>query len=96
MNAIKEVSRLIASNPMAEWSQTLRDLVIALESDQPYKLERLYALDMPTFELAMRIIEEWRLDRYYAKKGKLLDLSVDAKAQADAAALGKGAAQAEG
>lgn len=80
MNAINEVQRLVRFNPYTEWSQTLCDLVISLESEQPFQLERLYRLDLTTFELAMEVIEEWRLDRYYAKKGKLLDLSIAARA----------------
>lgn len=79
MIAIKEARRLIAFNPYAEWSQTLADLVVALEREKPFQLDRLYALDLETFELATKMIEEWRLDRYYAKKGKLLDLSLEAQ-----------------
>lgn len=82
MNAFKEAQRLIATNPFSETAQTLTDLVIALESAQPYQLERLYALDMRSFQLAVEIISEWRLDRYYARKGKLLDLSVDVRSMA--------------
>jgi|GEM_PF-4087088 len=29
----------------------------------------LYALNLETFSLAMEILKEWRLDRYYAQKG---------------------------
>ena len=76
MNAIKDARRLIAADPMSESALTLTDLVISLESAQPFKLERIYALDMKRFELAVQMIKEWRLDRYYAGKAKLFDLSV--------------------
>ena len=79
MNAIKVAKRLIANEPLSERAQTLTDLVISLESGEPFFLERLYQLDMDAFEVATQIIEEWRLDRHYAKKAKLLDLSVEAK-----------------
>lgn len=79
MIAIKEARHLIAFNPYAEWSKTLADLVVALERDKPFQLDRLYAMDMETFELATKIIEEWRIDRYYAKKSKLVDLSLEAQ-----------------
>jgi hypothetical protein len=79
MNAIKDARRLIAADPMSESALTLTDLVISLESAQPFKLERIYALDMKRFELAVQIIKEWRLDRYYAGKSKLLDLSLEAR-----------------
>lgn len=86
MNAFKEAKRLIAADPFSDTARTLTDLVIALESAQAFQLERLYSLDMRSFELAVQIIGEWRLDRYYAKKGKLLDLSVEVQS------LGRGAA----
>jgi 2-methylcitrate dehydratase PrpD len=79
MIAIKEARHLIAFNPYTEWSKTLADLVVALERDKPFELDRLYAMDLETFELATRIIEEWRLDRYYANKSKLVDLSLEAQ-----------------
>ncbi|WP_326543423.1 hypothetical protein [Pseudorhodoferax sp.] len=80
MNAIREVQRQIKFNPYTDWSQTLADLVISLESDTPFQLERLYTLDLHTFDLALKVIEEWRLDRYYARKMKLVDMSLLAKA----------------
>lgn len=80
MNAFKEARKLIEGNPLTETAQTLSDLVIALESQQAYRLERLYALELRHFELAIALISEWRLDRYYARKGKLLDLSVEVRA----------------
>ena len=36
----------------------------------------LYDLDYKSFQLAMDILKEWRLDRYYASKSKLFDLSL--------------------
>lgn len=87
MNAFKEVRKLIEANPLTDTAQTLSDLVIALESQQAYRLERLYALEFRHFELAIALISEWRLDRYYAKKGKLLDLSVEVKALLDSGAF---------
>lgn len=79
MIAITQARHLIAFNPYAEWSIALADLVVSLEREKPFQLDRLYAMDMETFELATRIIEEWRLDRYYAKKSKLVDLSLEAQ-----------------
>lgn len=91
MNALKEAKRHIASDPYADSAQVLTDLVIALESAQAFQLERLYALDLRTFELATDILAEWRLDRYYAQKAKLLDLSVEARSL-NAAGTGAGPA----
>lgn len=35
-------------------------------------------MDYDTFNLALHILEEWRVDRYYAKKLKLFDVSLQA------------------
>lgn len=75
MNAIKEARRIITADPSAEESRTLARLVLALESEADFPLASLYALNLETFSLAMEILKEWRLDRYYARKGKLLDVS---------------------
>ncbi|SEF32499.1 hypothetical protein ABL840_18885 [Variovorax sp. NFACC27] len=75
MNAIKEARRIITADPSSEKSRTLARLVLALESESDFPLASLYALKLGTFSLAMDILTEWRLDRYYAQKGKLLDVS---------------------
>lgn len=75
MNAIKEARRIITADPSNEGSRTLASLVLALESEVDFPLASLYALNLETFSLAMEILKEWRLDRYYAQKGKLLDVS---------------------
>lgn len=73
MNAIKEAKKLIARDPFKESAKALADLVLSLESREPYRLERLYELDLDQFDLALQILKEWRLDRYYAGKAKLYD-----------------------
>ena len=50
--------------------------MLALESERSFELITLYSLDYKSFELAMDILKEWRLDRYYASKSKLFDLSL--------------------
>lgn len=79
MLAIKKARKLIEAKPTDEASVTLADLVLALETEQSYPLHRLYDLDYKRFELAMEILAEWRLDRYYASKIKLIDASNQAR-----------------
>ena len=76
MNAIKEAQKFIAKHPESEAARTLAQLVLTLESHEPFPLDKLYALDLARFNLAMEILREWRLDRYYAGKSKLYDLSL--------------------
>ncbi len=75
MLAIKKARKLIENKPNDEASQTLAELVLALETEASFPLAKLYALDYKRFELAMEILGEWRLDRYYASKLRLIDAS---------------------
>ncbi|GAB4087814.1 hypothetical protein [Hydrogenophaga soli] len=85
MLAIKKARKLIAEDPTSAASQTLADLVVALEAQKDFSLHALYELDMKRFELALEILKEWRLDRYYASKLRLLDASAQALVLAQAA-----------
>ncbi len=76
MRALKQARKLIEKKPDTAAAKTLSGLVVALESDAPFALTSLYQLDYDDFELALDVIKEWRLDRYYSSKVRLLDLSV--------------------
>lgn len=76
MNAIKKTRHLIAAKPHSDAAASLARLVRALESDESFQLAELYTLDYDDFNLALEVLREWRLDRYYMGKAKLLDLAV--------------------
>lgn len=76
MNEIKKARRLIETNPSAPAAIILTKLVRALESDEKFDLADLYRLNFDNFNLAIDVLKEWRLDRYYSGKAKLHDLSV--------------------
>ena len=76
MNAIKKTRKLIQTNPTSESAQTLAWLVRALESDEKFALSDLYKLGYDEFNIAIDVLKEWRLDRYYMGKAKLHDMSV--------------------
>lgn len=76
MNAIKTARKFIEANPASEAARTLAQLVLALEADSPFHIGALYSLNLDTFDLAIDILKEWRIDRYYAGKAKLFDLSM--------------------
>ena len=78
MNAIKKIRTFIETDPLSAQAQTLARLVRALESDEQLVLGKLYLLDYDKFNLAIELLKEWRLDRYYMSKAKLLDISVQA------------------
>lgn len=78
MLAVKRARKLIQASPESSGAKTLAALVIALESDQAFALSQLYSLSYSEFELALEILGEWRLDRHYSRKGRLLDTSLQA------------------
>lgn len=80
MNAIKTARKFIQAQPDSESARTLTQLVLALESESSFNVAELYRLDLPSFELAIDILKEWRIDRYYAGKAKLFDLSLQLNA----------------
>lgn len=74
MNAIKQVRKYLEQNPTSEASHFLADLVEALAEERPIQLRELYGLDHEAFELAIELIKDWRLDRYYAARIRLFDV----------------------
>jgi hypothetical protein len=79
MLAIKKARKLIETDPTDPAAQIIAKLVIALESASNISVEQLYQLDDKRFELALEILDEWRLDRHYASKLRLLDSSAQAQ-----------------
>ena len=75
MLAIKKARKLIEANPDAAASKTLAALVVALETEGSFTFSDMYKLSDKPFQLALDILAEWRLDRYYASKIRLLHAS---------------------
>jgi hypothetical protein len=98
MRAIKEARKYIERKPDDARAKTLSRLVLALESEVDFPIADLYKLDLARFKLALEILDEWRLDRHYASKAKLFDVSlqlavlgpVESTATHDAASKGAG------
>ena len=78
MRAIKKIRKQITSKPTSESSLTLAELVLCLEEEKSFDLKKLYELKMDDFELALEVLKEWRLDRYYEGKAKLIDVAMQA------------------
>ena len=76
MRAIKEARKFIERKPNDANAKTLSRLVLALESEADFPIADLYLLDSDQFKLAMQILDEWRLDRHYASKVRLFDVSM--------------------
>jgi hypothetical protein len=78
MIAVKQVRKIIQDHVGSPKAKTLSALVLALENEDPFDLSSLYQLDFDTFELALTLLKEWRLDRYYSSKAKLVQTSSEA------------------
>jgi len=78
MNALKAARQQIEHDPHSISSKALARLVLALQNESSFELSALYDLAFDTFNIALRILDEWRVDRYYAKKLKLFDVSLQA------------------
>jgi hypothetical protein len=85
MLAIKKARKLIEANPNSEASKTLAALVVALETEASFPLNSIYTLGDKPFQLALDILAEWRLDRHYAKKMRLMDVINQAQQKPESA-----------
>jgi hypothetical protein len=76
MHAIKVARKFIQQQPDSDSAKTLSRLVLALESEADFPISDIYKLDFESFQLALKILDEWRLDRYASGKVRLFDLSL--------------------
>jgi hypothetical protein len=75
MSAFKEARKIIANDPTSREAQIFSYLIVALEMGHEFLLGELYKLDYDTFKLAIRVMEEWRNDRFFRSKVKLYDFA---------------------
>ncbi len=78
MRSIKQVKNIIEANPKSDVAQTFAKLILSLETEQAFPMQSLYALNTTDFELAMEVLKDWRLDRFYIGKAKVFDASFHA------------------
>ena len=78
MRVIKKVRQLIAHEPLNPTVQIFARLISSLVDEVDFSLKDLYELSNSDFELAMDILQEWRLDRYYIGKAKTFDVAMQA------------------
>lgn len=86
MNALKAIRKHLRKHPDAPSSKALARLVAALAEERSYSLAELYAMDRATFEMAIELLTEWRLDRYYAARLKLFDFAINEVIESEAPA----------
>jgi hypothetical protein len=83
MNAIKQIRKYLEKDPHSEAATILGRLTAALAEEGQFSLADLYKLDYDAFNLAIDLLKDWRLDRYYAARIRLFDVVLN-QVQADA------------
>jgi hypothetical protein len=78
MRAIKKIKNIIEQNPQDQASQIFSNLIKSLAEEVDFSIKNLYLLKTSDFQLAMEILQEWRLDRYYMGKAKVFDAALQA------------------
>lgn len=68
MKAIQDVERYIREHPDTPSARLLARLPPALSREERLDLRDLYALDWESFELAIELLRDWRIDRYYTDR----------------------------
>jgi hypothetical protein len=53
-------------------------LILSLVEEVDFAMKDLYQLDNHNFQLAIDILQEWRIDRYYMGKAKTFDTAQQA------------------
>lgn len=85
MSAFKEALKLIERDPSSRDAEIFSYLIVALEMGHEFLLSELYKLDYDTFKLALRVMDEWRNDRFFRSKVKLYDFAWQIKEQSKTA-----------
>lgn len=83
MRAIKQVKKLIENNPISKVGQIFSKLILSLESETEFWVKDLYQLDTQEFDLAIAVLKDWRIDRFYLGKAKAFEAATHARALPD-------------
>ncbi len=78
MRALKRIRNQIEKDPGSPTSIMLSRLVLSLEGQGEFDIKQLYELEFNSFELALELLAQWRLDRHYSAKFRLMDVSLAA------------------
>ncbi len=76
-NAVRNIAKFIKRDPESADATVLWALCKALESESAFELNQLFTLKLKSFEMALALLDEWRIDRLIAERRiqKYLDLS---------------------
>jgi hypothetical protein len=79
VRAIKKVKKFIEKSPNSIEGLTFAKIILALESGEEFPVTELYKLNSDDFDLAIELLRDWRIDRFYIGKAKAFDTATHAK-----------------
>jgi len=79
MRAIKKVKKFIERSPNSIEGITFAKLLLALEAGKEFPTTELYKLNSHDFDLAIELLQDWRIDCFYVGKAKAFDSATRAK-----------------
>lgn len=71
MNILKELEQRLLKDPRSPENRILGDLVKALCMGESFKVTELYELNHTDFELALKVMKNWRTSRYTKTRERL-------------------------
>lgn len=75
VKAIHDIRRYLSDHSDSPSAQVLSRLPATLSKEESLPLSELYTLDWESFELAIELLRDWRIDRYYADRTNLFAAS---------------------
>lgn len=83
MKAIEDIRRYLNDHAGTPGAEVLARLPATLRKEETLSLSHLYLLDWKSFELAIELMRDWRIDRYYAERLDFSDDRAEDKAAED-------------
>ena len=71
VKAIHDIRRYLSDHSDSPSARVLSRLPATLSKEESLALSELYELDWESFELAIELMRDWRIDRYYADRTNL-------------------------
>ena len=74
MRAIQKIETFVESSPESVDAQALVRLILSLQAEAELSSSDLYKLNAEHFDLAMELLRDWRIDRFYRGRAKAFNL----------------------
>jgi len=70
MRAIQKIQKFIELSPESVDAQALAHLILSLQAEADLSSSDLYKLSTEHFDLAMELLRDWRIDRFYKGRAR--------------------------